>query len=499
MDFFERNSAQIEIIRDKKLEPIFFILLPIIYQLGEPTKIEFNEGVDRSSTKTKINSLHYETKKTFLNSMRHNYRIRGKLGKLVDSQWLYKFSFEIFVRDLSFYTALVINFIILSSFFLFYYETLSSGENERIFYGQSDDGRLDNPSFMDKLAISKTIVLLDVFGCVMVILTFLYSSSKLIQVVPLLCHDIWSSKKKVQRTFLTKVLFSFFKVIESSEVLFYILYFVFALLGVLVHWFFFSFHLVIILSIYTTLRNVTKAITQPKLELFLTFMLFLIIEYAYSIIGMLLFDVDYGEDVCTNPLRCFVYTFDFTFKYGGGVGGYLDTRRKFSEMTNSEDSSAVTIPFMDFLFDNSFNLFLVIIMIQITAGIIIDTFCFLREEENKKNLDMRNFCFICGIKRDTFEKQRRPFDLHIHEDHNMWNYVYYLAYLTEKNQTDYTGNETFVYSSYVKNNTKWFPLGRAICMKGQDAVDDYEQVDNLKNSLTKVQIALMDDSDGLGV
>lgn len=35
-------------------------------------------------------------------------------------------------------------------------------------------------------------------------------------------------------------------------------------------------------------------------------------------------------------------------------------------------------------------------MINIVAGIIIDTFGSLREEENSKQSDIKDKCFICG-------------------------------------------------------------------------------------------------------
>ena len=39
------------------------------------------------------------------------------------------------------------------------------------------------------------------------------------------------------------------------------------------------------------------------------------------------------------------------------------------------------------------------------VGIIIDTFAVLREEEEKKKNDFENYCFICGIDRDTLDKK----------------------------------------------------------------------------------------------
>ncbi len=52
-----------------------------------------------------------------------------------------------------------------------------------------------------------------------------------------------------------------------------------------------------------------------------------------------------------------------------------------------------------FFFDNLANYILVIIMVNIVAGIIIETFGQLREETKEKKDDMEDICFICGNER----------------------------------------------------------------------------------------------------
>ena len=52
--FFMSNSAHIEIVRDDKLEIVFFPLLPYCRCLPKDQKLIFEEEVDRSSTKAKV-------------------------------------------------------------------------------------------------------------------------------------------------------------------------------------------------------------------------------------------------------------------------------------------------------------------------------------------------------------------------------------------------------------------------------------------------------------
>jgi hypothetical protein len=57
------------------------------------------------------------------------------------------------------------------------------------------------------------------------------------------------------------------------------------------------------------------------------------------------------------------------------------------------------------IFDNMFNLILVILVVQIIQGIIIDTFGALRDEHNKITDSIENKCMICGKNRDFIEKE----------------------------------------------------------------------------------------------
>lgn len=98
--------------------------------------------------------------------------------------------------------------------------------------------------------------------------------------------------------------------------------------------------------------------------------------------------------------QCILTTFDHTLKDNGGVGGFLfginDNINMKVEWSNQY--------FVRFLYDNAANILFVVIFIQIVAGIIIDAFTDVREEEKIKNEDVKNVCFIRGIKREVIEK-----------------------------------------------------------------------------------------------
>lgn len=85
---------------------------------------------------------------------------------------------------------------------------------------------------------------------------------------------------------------------------------------------------------------------------------------------------------------------------------------------------------------------IVILLVEIFSGIIIDKFSNLRQIETKKNHDIQEFCFICGHTRELFErKSDSGFESHVKNDHNLWNYIFYLAFLFDKDKNEYTGVE----------------------------------------------------------
>jgi hypothetical protein len=58
---------------------------------------------------------------------------------------------------------------------------------------------------------------------------------------------------------------------------------------------------------------------------------------------------------------------------------------------------------------------------------------------------MKQNCFICGIDRDKLEKVKNGFAHHYKFEHNMWDYIFYKAYLNKKPETEYTGTESYVH------------------------------------------------------
>lgn len=139
------------------------------------------------------------------------------------------------------------------------------------------------------------------------------------------------------------------------------------------------------------------------------------------------------------------------------------------------------------IFDVTFFAFINVIFINIIFGIIIDTFAELRDQKSEVAEDMKNICFVCGLDRYVFDKNADGFDNHIERDHQVWNYLFYIYFLSKKSSTDYNGIETEVTEKIERSDISWFPMMKAISIgdsKKQDELAD-KVVTNLEEINTQ--------------
>lgn len=63
-------------------------------------------------------------------------------------------------------------------------------------------------------------------------------------------------------------------------------------------------------------------------------------------------------------------------------------------------------------------------------------------------------------KLDKNSESDKGFDYHIVVEHYMWNYLYFRAYIEQKNPQKCDGNESFVRDKLRNSDLNWFPIGR---------------------------------------
>jgi len=117
------------------------------------------------------------------------------------------------------------------------------------------------------------------------------------------------------------------------------------------------------------------------------------------------------------------------------------------------------------LFDNLFNVVLLILLLNLIFGIIVDTFAELRSESELQKQDMRNTCTVCSVERTAFDRSTEGgFSHHIESEHNMWHYIYLMAYIAEKEPTEFTGLESYIAGCIEAQECSFFPVRRAMAL-----------------------------------
>jgi len=242
--------------------------------------------------------------------------------------------------------------------------------------------------------------------------------------------------------------------VTDNAFLYQLMYFIFSILGNY-NYFFFAAHLIDVAVGVPALRIILQAITHNGKQLVLTVMLLIIIVYIYTVIAFNFFRKFYVSEEeegepdakCHDMLTCFVFHLYKGVRAGGGIGDEI-------EPPDGDEYEYVRI-----LFDISFFFFIIVILLAIIQGFIIDAFGALRDQMQGVEDELENNCFICGIGKDYFDKVPHGFDIHVQKEHNLANYLFFVQYLIEKDENDYTGQETLVWDMYQNRCWDFFPQG----------------------------------------
>lgn len=476
-EFFNRNTCNIEIVFKGVIFKTYFWLHPVCSYLTTEAKVDFHNKVDRTSEKSKINYL-VSISDEMIEDMQYEQKLRKIYGYRIMASQVST------CKVLVFALTLYLNFLILSSYSAF-----------------NDQGdRLWSPSYGNIEIISlkagdvdQTLKHLEAVGTVHTLFSgfiFLYFS---IKTIPLFIQRVWNKEKEKlpnQETpagamgaffKLTTTLKIFLLVLSNIDVVYQLAFFSFSVLAMRIHYFFFSVHLLDILYRFPSLQSVVQSIVLPWRSLVLTLMLIFIIVYLFSIWGYVKFFLYYAGN-CDSLLMCFRTAFDQGLKNSGGVGMWLD----YMEVGVSD---AEIIP--RFFYDDLFLIIIVIIMMNIVLGLIIDTFAVLREADEVNYADKENKCFICGMQKEEIERlSGRIFKYHTTKEHNEWNYLNFMAYLKFKENTEYSGIESYVYQLIEKKELDWIPQHQGLSFQrknNEEANSAAKQLDEINAEIAELQ------------
>ena len=190
----------------------------------------------------------------------------------------------------------------------------------------------------------------------------------------------------------------------------------------------YAFLLVAILNLNTTLKSIIASIKVKGPELGASFLLLIFLVYFYSNLGFFYlndnFDADIEDDIPDNYCLCLSFCFMTNFDAGiRARGGAAD------QMVRISFERHTFLYVIRLIYDITYFLINIIIMIDLVFGIILGTFSKMIEEERECDNDKINHCFICHITREIIEKRKENFQFHREKRHNLWNYINYMLFL----------------------------------------------------------------------
>jgi len=242
-------------------------------------------------------------------------------------------------------------------------------------------------------------------------------------------------------------------IFTDNSFLYVFFYFLFSVIGNF-SFFVFAIHLLDVAISVKALSTILKSITHNGRQLVLTIMLMAVVVYLYTVIAFNFFRKFYTkeedeekEENCKDMFTCFKFHLYSGIRAGGGIGDEL-------ESPNGDPLELYRI-----VFDITFFFFIIVILLAIIQGLIIDAFGDLREQLDSVKETLESKCFICGIGQDYFDKEPHGFETHTTAEHNFANYMFFLTHLLNKPDTEYTGQESYVWEMYQSRKWDFFPVG----------------------------------------
>merc|ERR1711871_478095 len=234
-----------------------------------------------------------------------------------------------------------------------------------------------------------------------------------------------------------------------------------------------------------------EAMKRNVARIFWSMVIIVIILYIYSVFTYMFFREKYGlgnfeddDGTCSDLIDCFRLHVDFglnsppewgerPFVYVGGgpvevlFGGLLGS-----------------------LYNLSYVVIINLILQAIYSTLIMDTFGEMREAADDLEDDCVSRCFICHIDRDEFEQAEVNYDKHIHEEHHMWNYLFFQIFLDEKDPLSFSGPEHYAFTQ-MQDKQKFIrlmPIKKSLSLERKNALDgDDDDLAQIQKSIESIE------------
>ena len=271
-------------------------------------------------------------------------------------------------------------------------------------------------------------------------------------------------------------------VCQDTKLIFHLILFIICIVSFLKR----NYSILIILLIDVIERSkilmcIVKSIWLPKKQILVTLFLFYLIAYYFSILTYLFIPSQVPSNNCLTFRNCFFTLCDQTIKNSNGIINYLKDEGLYFYKNLWGNPR--------FYIDNWFAIIDTMLILQILAGIIIDNFISQREENDKKEKDRTNKCFICGLKKTELSKyyNQLGFNEHIKLDHYLWNYVFVIFNIMKKNPRTLIPIDLIIYESYNKKiYSTWIPYKKCILKIEEDLKEEKNKDESEEDELRRL-------------
>jgi hypothetical protein len=443
-EFYFKYTPNIEIIFCNQIISYYIKLYPMCQYLSPEMKEEFQNNVDRTNTKSKLSYL-FKNLYYYKEALEHTQKLEEffKKARIIDlflNQYL-------FFKDFSFIITVMINLLIISS----YFKTDNNNQSfDYSFLYVNESGR-----------IKVTNDIMYVLTLIQFVLSVLIFINYLVKNMPKYTY----SEKLISRNKCKKIGRFFYRLLTDGNFLYHSSYLFFSIIGFFYKYYFlFAYHLLETARRSSTLTNLLLAIWNPRKQLIVTLFLFILFEYYFIIFIYLYMYDNLPDNSCYAFDRCFFTIGDNSYKNSNGIINYLLESKYKSEFFLGAR----------FWLDNLFCIVLIMLILQMMAGIIIDNFSALRENQQLVHEDRYNVCYICGLHKNELNKlygNEEGYTEHIKLDHYYWNYMFLIFNLIKKDPKKLSGVDLFIYNNFENQNYSWIPF--ETCKK---KIEDNKQI-----------------------
>lgn len=480
LEYYSKHTAQIEVVRaDRVMEQINFPVPTICEYLTEKKKSEIYHSCERDEHNSKVAD--------FFEKSEDLYKEMIWQQKLRNYTMLYWFSRHLGLwENIAYYLAIIIN--VLVGFFYPFSDTPIELDRRlsiliwfTIFVSFIVSVTVPRAPGIRTLACAIILRLIFTIGITWTLM-IIGLANLLIRLTLMISYVGYNGALHSKE---------FRDVVTDQELIIHLTCVIISANGLFAHEFFFSLLMVDFILREETLMNVIKSVSRNLRSILLTAVLALILVYGFSIVGFLFFQDDFQMEVsnpngteeeaaddfkekaCDNLLMCIITVLNQGLRSGGGIGDVLRAPSKTDRFF-----------FARVLYDLLFFFIVIIIVLNLIFGVIIDTFADLRTENQNKDEILKNTCFICGLPRSNFDNRSVTFDHHINNEHNMWDYLYFIVLIKVKDPTEFTGPESYVSEMIKERNLDWFPHLRCMSLTVDEGESEQNEIRNLQDKLT---------------